>query len=217
MTATYAITAKGRKAIALLEAGGRSVLIDEQEYYVVTAQARGRDAQQLLAQAMARSLRAGRALAMVDLPDEPGAAPFADFIFVDSDQETVHAELGPRGEVLAVEVRHSPSGAAWQTYRGGRKLARALEHRSVEGLSIQGDEDGVFGPLAGVGLRDAWTAERGALPSAFTSPAAAPAQRIDHVLVSADLEVVDVRVPDGPWERWSDHRPVLAELRDRRA
>jgi hypothetical protein len=125
----------------ILEAGGRSVLIDEQEYYVVTAQARGRDAQQLLAQAMARSLRAGRALAMVDLPDEPGAR-FADFIFVDSDQETVHAELDARGQVIAVEVRHSPSGVAWQTYRGGKKLARALEHRSVEGLSIRGDEDG---------------------------------------------------------------------------
>jgi endonuclease/exonuclease/phosphatase family metal-dependent hydrolase len=79
-------------------------------------------------------------------------------------------------------------------------------------LNARVDENGVFDPLLAVGLRDAWDVEAGAASTSFTSPASAPGQRIDHVLVSASVDVHDVRVPTGDWARWSDHLPVLAEL-----
>ncbi|MGH8970457.1 MAG: endonuclease/exonuclease/phosphatase family protein, partial [Actinomycetes bacterium] len=47
-----------------------------------------------------------------------------------------------------------------------------------------------------------------------TFPATAPRKRIDAVLVSDEVEVVDYRVVDEPGvARASDHRPVLAVLR----
>ena len=79
-------------------------------------------------------------------------------------------------------------------------------------LNARVDEAGVFDPLAAVGLRDAWDVEAGAATASFTSPASAPGQRIDHVLVTPTVQVDHVSVPPGEWARWSDHLPVLAEL-----
>jgi hypothetical protein len=125
----------------ILEAGGQSVLVEERGYYVVTGAARGAEAHRLFAEAITRSLAAGRSLATIDLPDEEGER-FADLVFVDSDQEIVHAELDAVGQVVAVEVRHSPSGVAWETYRGGRKLARAVRGAEIEGVATSLADDG---------------------------------------------------------------------------
>jgi endonuclease/exonuclease/phosphatase family metal-dependent hydrolase len=58
------------------------------------------------------------------------------------------------------------------------------------------------------GLRDL------APDGAATFPAAAPRKRIDGVLASEGVEVVDLRVLDGALvERASDHRPLLATVR----
>lgn len=65
----------------------------------------------------------------------------------------------------------------------------------------------LFGPL-----RDAWAVAR---PDAgpgdgLTYPAEAPVKRIDYVLVTPDVQVVDAQVVD---TRASDHRPVVVSLR----
>jgi len=52
---------------------------------------------------------------------------------------------------------------------------------------------------------------------ADTSPAVAPVQRIDYVLVPEAAEVLDRRTPDGGplWAALSDHLPTLVEFRTR--
>ncbi|WP_248960324.1 endonuclease/exonuclease/phosphatase family protein [Sphaerisporangium perillae] len=60
--------------------------------------------------------------------------------------------------------------------------------------------------LEAAGLSDPLTA----LGNPLTSPADAPVQRIDHVLVTAGLEVLEARVPG---VTFSDHRPTVVRMR----
>jgi endonuclease/exonuclease/phosphatase family metal-dependent hydrolase len=107
------------------------------------------------------------------------------------------------------------------------RVARLLEvdvagvdrSRTVLAGDLNCDDDpSVFGPLAEIGLLDAWTArapgERGPRAGA-TNPAGDVSQRLDHVLVGADVRVSSVDVPQdsAQWAALSDHLPVVAELR----
>lgn len=69
------------------------------------------------------------------------------------------------------------------------------------------------------GLHDTWHVSHPARPDPATNWApglrdVAPRQRLDYVLVPADVDVVDTEVPND-WRRWaslSDHLPVIATL-----
>ena len=71
------------------------------------------------------------------------------------------------------------------------------------------DEPALWLPFADVGITDAWIGGAG-----FTNPSGAVRQRLDRVLLGADLVAVSLDVPaDGPaWARRSDHLPVIARI-----
>jgi endonuclease/exonuclease/phosphatase family metal-dependent hydrolase len=69
------------------------------------------------------------------------------------------------------------------------------------------DEVELIRTFAPVGLVDPGGAD--------TSPAVAPVQRIDYILVPTEATIVDRRTPDGGphWAALSDHLPTLVEIR----
>ena len=153
----------------------------------------------------------------------PGRSPVATTVLTpDARRWTSRRRIAQHVDLAAVGVRvvntHLDAHDARRRAPQADRLARIVASRPpgpcvlLGDLNARVDEPEVFGPLNRAGLRDAWDDEAGGHPSAFTSPAAVPAQRIDHVLVTADVAVDDVRVPRGDWARWSDHLPVVADL-----
>jgi endonuclease/exonuclease/phosphatase family metal-dependent hydrolase len=136
---------------------------------------------------------------------------------------TARRRIAQRAELTGAGVRvvnaHLDAHDAGRRAPQAQRLAEWARTPAGMGCVVLGDlnarvdEPGVFGPLGAAGLRDAWDEAVGAAVASFTSPAAAPGQRIDHVLVGAGVDVERVVVPPGEWARWSDHLPVLADLR----
>ena len=121
---------------------------------------------------------------------------------------TVRRGTGDRLHV--VDTHLATGGPAERVAQAGRLLAAIPA--DARPLVVAGDLNArdeievlrAFGPL---GLVDAGGAD--------TSPAVAPVQRIDYVLVPDHADVLDRRTPAGgvAWAKLSDHLPTLVELR----
>jgi endonuclease/exonuclease/phosphatase family metal-dependent hydrolase len=110
-----------------------------------------------------------------------------------------------------LDVHLSPEDLAVQRRGEAARVADRVKLRDAPATIVAGDlndanEPAIVATLEAVGLRDAWS---GSTP-AFTSPARAPMQTLDHVLVPAAATDVRVDVPPGNWAAWSDHLPVRA-------
>ncbi|HEV8297325.1 MAG TPA: endonuclease/exonuclease/phosphatase family protein [Acidimicrobiales bacterium] len=149
----------------------------------------------------------------------------------------VIAQLRLDGTVVAIANTHlTPHGDESARLAEGDRLVDLLDRTGVPARVLAGDLNaGPTSPLLGAlrarGLRDAWDERNAHAPE----PAGAtnwtrgrregrpPTQRIDHVLVSAALQVVDARTvdPTAPgfdaYARLSDHLPVIARLVPQRA
>jgi endonuclease/exonuclease/phosphatase family metal-dependent hydrolase len=121
------------------------------------------------------------------------------------------AVVSKAGARLVVASAHLGLDAAERPTHAGEVL-ELLGQLGAGPVVLAGDlnelpGDPAWQVLHAGGLRDP------APGSGPTFPARAPRKRIDAVLVSDGVEVVDYRVVDEPGvERASDHRPVLADL-----
>lgn len=94
-----------------------------------------------------------------------------------------------------------------------RRVAECVQHDAAPVAVVAGDlnagaehEVEVIRELRAAGLRD--------VEGDSTSPAIAPRQRLDRILVPEHATVVDQHTPDGgeQWARISDHLPVMVEF-----
>jgi endonuclease/exonuclease/phosphatase family metal-dependent hydrolase len=135
---------------------------------------------------------------------------------------TKHPRLHQRGLAAAVVSRKGARlvfASAHLGLRAGERKAHAAEVLELLGevkephVILTGDfNETPGGPAWQVlhqgGLRDLGPG------SGPTFPAVEPRKRIDGIVASAEVEVVDYRVVDAePVQRASDHRPVLAVVR----
>jgi endonuclease/exonuclease/phosphatase family metal-dependent hydrolase len=116
------------------------------------------------------------------------------------------------GDALRVFDVHLATGDPQaRVAQAGRVTARIAEEAAapvvVAGDLNARDEIELIRAFDPVGLTDPG--------GAHTSPAVAPVQRIDYVLVPASATVVERHTPDGGphWAALSDHLPTLVELR----
>ncbi|MFT3854018.1 MAG: endonuclease/exonuclease/phosphatase family protein [Ilumatobacteraceae bacterium] len=114
------------------------------------------------------------------------------------------------GDALHVVDTHLATGSRDERVAQATRLLAAIVD-GVTPLVVAGDlnapnEVEVIQAFAPVGLVDPGGDD--------TSPADAPMQRIDYVLVPADAEILDRRTPAGgpEWAALSDHLPTLVEL-----
>lgn len=101
------------------------------------------------------------------------------------------------------------------THRLGEAIQVAARVQAVAAPAavVAGDlnephDSAIVDCIEAAGVRDAWRSE--GVTAQFTSPADAPMQTIDHVLVPAGATAVTADIPPGDWSRWSDHLPVRA-------
>lgn len=116
----------------------------------------------------------------------------------------------PGDAVHLVDTHLATDPPAERVTQAGRLLGHVRD--DARPLVVAGDLNArdevellrVFGP---VGLVDPGGAD--------TSPAVAPVQRIDYVLVPQTAEILDRRTPPGgpDWAKLSDHLPTLVEIR----
>ncbi len=112
-----------------------------------------------------------------------------------------------------INVHLSPEDLSNHRLDESSKVAARVGAVPAPAAIVAGDlnearHSAVVDTLEAAGLRDAWRAE--GMSTSFTSPAHAPMQTLDHVLVPAAATVVSVDVPPGDWSAWSDHLPVRA-------
>ena len=143
--------------------------------------------------------------------------------------------LEPRGALwAAVEIAPGVEVQVVNTHLGLVPLEQKAQAASLMGPRWLGDKTcaepriligdfnatsryACYGQLTGR-LRDAQRAlqqQQGRAGRAIpTFPSRFPVLRIDHVFVSEGIEVLDVRVPDGPQARAaSDHLPLVVDIR----
>ena len=134
----------------------------------------------------------------------------------------------PDGEMCVVNAHLASHQAPEDRARQAAIAAEAVrrQHGStalpvlVVGDLNAPDEPGTLAPLLGLGLDDSWSVSEDCptrAASGFTNPSGRPSQRLDYVLVPAEMSVDGVDVPAGgpEWESLSDHLPVVARLRVR--
>jgi endonuclease/exonuclease/phosphatase family metal-dependent hydrolase len=133
---------------------------------------------------------------------------------------------------VAVANAHlTPHGDAGARAAELERLAQSLAAAEVTARVLVGDlnagpTDALFAPLRGQGWRDAWGEQHrfAAEPAGATNwtrgrrAGRPPTQRLDHVLVGPELEILDAFTidPEAPgfevYTRLSDHLPVVARL-----
>lgn len=126
-----------------LQGPGGDVAIDPFAYHVVDKQARGAGAGRVLASELGGALGAGMKLVEVR---EEGAT--VELVLADGEQRVVRAERDKAGAIVAVEVRRSPVGYAWQTIHTPGVVKALVKGREVKSLRVESDETG--GKVVGV-------------------------------------------------------------------
>lgn len=125
------------------------------------------------------------------------------------------------GPVRIVNVHLSSDdddARAAQADRAIRLLAVDGPHSDLTRTVVLGDlntvdADDVVGRFAAEGLVDAWSAADRREGDGATNPAAAPTQRLDHVLAGVAFAVAEARVIGTPEAASSsDHLPLVADL-----
>jgi endonuclease/exonuclease/phosphatase family metal-dependent hydrolase len=122
------------------------------------------------------------------------------------------AVVAKDGAQLAVASIHLPLEPA-PRLEHARRVLRLLDTSGAAHTLAAGDINERPGHAAWQAFHDGGLRDLGP-GSGPTFPAADPQKRIDGVLASGQVEVVDYRVVDLPGvERASDHRPVLVTVR----
>jgi endonuclease/exonuclease/phosphatase family metal-dependent hydrolase len=149
-----------------------------------------------------------------DDPDRPGTRlPEARFPRIATLAEI---EVRPSGARAQVVCTHLDAASAANREAAAEQLAGwldpALPHIVVGDLNA-GPGAAALAPLLAAGLSQALPADAGGTNHDFTGRT--DGQRIDHILVSAGIEVLDARIDHArPGGRLpSDHWPVVADLR----
>lgn len=127
-----------------LETGHGGVGVDASSYYLVSDRVSGFGADQALATALATALEDGLALtgvSEVGAGDEGGHR--IDVELVGSTRRVLHVGTDQHDRVILLEVRESPDGIAWQTFRGARSLLETVRRgRAVRTLALDPEPDG---------------------------------------------------------------------------
>jgi endonuclease/exonuclease/phosphatase family metal-dependent hydrolase len=122
------------------------------------------------------------------------------------------AVVAKEGAQLAVASIHLPLEAQ-QRLAHARQVLGVLDGSDVPHRLAAGDINERPGHAAWQALHDGGLRDLGP-GSGDTFPAAGPQKRIDGVLATGEVEVLDYRVVDEPGvERASDHRPLLVTVR----
>jgi hypothetical protein len=125
-----------------LEGRQGGVGIDSTSYYVVQDRVSGYGADQALARVLAHSLEDGMALTSVGDTAVSGGHELS-LELVGANRRVLHVGTDANHRVILLEVRESPGGTAWQTFRGGRALlATARLGQSVRTLELEPEADG---------------------------------------------------------------------------
>lgn len=157
-------------------------------------------------------------------PDPFGSAVLSRLPLADSELLLVAGLPLPRTTLLLGDLRvrlydihtRAPTGRGLGTWKAQLAELRRLVEEEDGPRVVAGDLNATSGhhpyrELLGAGLRDAhvergrWWAATWPRDRWWTPPVA----RLDHILVSPEVAVVDVREGVG---RGSDHRPVIADL-----
>jgi endonuclease/exonuclease/phosphatase family metal-dependent hydrolase len=122
------------------------------------------------------------------------------------------AVVAKSGIAVAVASLHLPLDASGRLDHAARAIAHQGERASANAV-VAGDLNEPPGGRAWARLHEAGLRDLGP-DSGPTYPATGPLRRIDAILGTDGVEVVDYRVLDGEAvRRASDHRPVLAIVR----
>lgn len=124
-----------------LETRQGGIAIDATAYYVVTDRVSGYGADRALAQSLTAGLEEGLALTSVSETSD-GTGHLLDLELVGATRRVLHVGTDQHDRVVLLEVRESPEGAAWQSFRGGRALLEtARRGRAVRTLALDPEPD----------------------------------------------------------------------------